>query len=44
MKLIGYAGLLLARTYAICDHKKLVLVVLGVLGCCAIIPLVVCSP
>ena len=37
------AGLLLARAYAISDHKRLVLAVLGILGCCAIVPLLVCS-
>ena len=40
---IGYAGLMLARTYAISTHKKPVLAALGVLGCCAIIALLVCS-
>jgi hypothetical protein len=36
------AGLLLLRTYAVTDHKRLVLGVLGVLICGAIIPGVVC--
>ena len=37
------AGLLLARTYAISNHKKLVLAILGALGMCAIILTLVCS-
>ena len=36
------AGLLLARVYAICDHKRMILALLGVLGCCAIVPILVC--
>jgi hypothetical protein len=35
-------GLLLLRTYAVTDHKRLLLVVLGVLICGFIIPAVVC--
>ena len=31
------AGLLLLRAYAITDHKRLVLAVLGILGTCAIV-------
>ena len=36
------AGLLLARVYAICGHKSVILALLGVLGCCAILPIMVC--
>ena len=35
-------GLLLARVYAISDHKRIILALLGVLGCCAIVPILVC--
>ena len=37
-----HAGLLFARAYAITDHKRLVLVVLGILDGCAIVPSIVC--
>ena len=36
-------GLLLARAYAIADHKRLVLAVLGILGVCSIGPELVCA-
>jgi hypothetical protein len=40
----GHAGLLLARAYAITDHKKLVLVILGILGgFSALVPVLVCA-
>ena len=32
------AGLLLLRAYAVTDHKRSVLAVLGILGTCAIVP------
>ena len=32
-----FAGLLLLRAYAVTDHKRSVLVVLGILGTCAIV-------
>jgi hypothetical protein len=38
----GHAGFLLLRTYAITDHKRLVLGVLGVVICGVIITSVVC--
>ena len=37
------AGLLLLRAYAITDHKRSVLVVLGILGTCTIVPELVCT-
>ena len=37
------AGLLLLRAYAVTDHKRLVLSVLGILGICAIGPELVCT-
>ena len=37
------AGLLLLRAYAVTDHKRLVLSVLGILGICVIGPLLVCT-
>jgi hypothetical protein len=40
---IYYAGLLLLRAYAITDHKRLVLAVLGALCGCAIVMYLVCS-
>ena len=36
-------GLLLLRAYAVTDHKRLVLAVLGILGVCVIVPDVVCA-
>ena len=36
-------GLLLARAYAVTDHKQLVLVVLGILGICPIGVELVCA-
>ena len=37
------AGLLLARAYAVTDHKRVVLAVLGLLGVCIIVPDLVCA-
>jgi hypothetical protein len=37
-----YTGFLLARVYVVTNHKQLVLVVLGILGCCAILSALVC--
>ena len=37
------AGLLLARAYAVTDHKRLVLAILGVLGICTIVMDLVCT-
>ena len=37
------AGLLLLRAYAVTDHKRLALAVLGVLGVCAILMNLVCT-
>ena len=37
------AGLLLARAYAVTDHKRLVLALLCILGVCTIVPDVVCA-
>ena len=39
----GYTGLLIARAYAVTDHKRLVLAVLGILGACTLAPDVVCA-
>ena len=36
-------GFLIARSYAISDRKRVVLVVLGIVGCCTIIPQLVRS-
>ena len=36
-------GLLLLRTYAVTDHKRSVLVVLGILGVCTIVLDLVCA-
>ena len=38
-----YIGLLLARAYAVTDHKRLVLAVLGILGVFAILLDLVCA-
>ena len=32
-----FVGLLLARAYAVTDHKRLVLALLGILGVCTIV-------
>jgi hypothetical protein len=40
---IYYAGLLLLRAYAIANHKRLVLAVLGSLGGCVVVMDLVCS-
>ena len=37
------AGLLLARAYAVIDQKRLVLAILGILGVCAIVSILVCT-
>jgi hypothetical protein len=38
-----YAGLLFARAYSVTSHQRLVLTILGTLGCCAILPVLVCA-
>jgi hypothetical protein len=38
-----YAGLLLLRAYAIANHKRLVLAVLGALAGCTTVMVLVCS-
>ena len=37
------AGLLLARAYAVTDHKRLVVTVLGILGICSLVLVLVCT-
>ena len=37
------AGLLLARAYAVTDHKRLVLAILSILGICAVVTELVCT-
>lgn len=38
----GHTGLLLLRAYAVTDHKRLLLAILGILGGCAIGLYLVC--
>lgn len=38
-----FPGILLARTYASCNHNRVALVVLGILLICSLVPYIVCG-